>query len=218
MSLIDKLRWNREKRKSEMQQISVDFQWGYEKKGDPGDLEQLKHFKLFKYGHSRKALNLIKQTQNNIQHQIFDYEYVISTGNSSALFRQTVYFANSRSLTLPQFYQKPENFLEKLLAFLGMEDIDFEKFPEYSDKYHLKGEYESVIRYYFSPDILYLLSNQYKLSMEGMHFYFILYQHKKVIPGTQLASFKNLGMMLTELFLARSSEATKLLEGEWNGG
>lgn len=212
MSLLDKLIWNSAKRKQEMQQFSADINWSYDEIGNPGIIKQLEQFKLFKFGSSRKIKNLIYRQELQTSYQIFDYQYEINTGKSSHVYRQSVFFGDSKLLSLPQFYQKPEDFLEKLMQFLGLDDIDFEKFPEYSDKYHLKGEFESVIRYYFSEDILTLLSNQFRLHMEGMNYYFILYQNKKVIPAAQMTSFKNLGLMLSELFHARSSEASQLLK------
>lgn len=173
---------------------------------DTGLVQQLSEFKLFKKGSSKKINNLIIQSELNLKNQVFDYQYTISTGKSSKTFRQTVLFIDSRELSLPQFYQKPENFLNKLLAFLGFEDIDFIHFPEYSDKYHLNGEYEEVIRHYFTKEVLELLTTQKDLYMEGMNYYFILYQYDTLCSVDNIDAFRNLGIMLYQLFLLRSKE------------
>ncbi|HEX5624837.1 MAG TPA: hypothetical protein VFX48_02375, partial [Saprospiraceae bacterium] len=145
------------------------------------------------------------------QSQLFDYSYTISTGKSSIQYHQTVFFINSKQLALPQFHQKPETFFTRLWSALGMEDIDFNNFSEYSDRFHLKGPYEEVIRYYFSKEVLSLLSNQPPFYMEGMNYYFILYLHNKLCPPEQLTALRNLGMMLYELFKIRTQESEQLL-------
>jgi hypothetical protein len=193
-------------RNQSMRSAAVDMNLKFADLNDTGMHKQLSEFKLFRTGGSPKITNVISETGLNSENHLFDYEFVISTGKSSKTFKQTVLFINSKNLSLPQFYQKPESIFTKLFALLGFDDIDFSNFPEYSDRYHLKGEYEEVVRYYFSKEVLELLTAQKDLYVEGMNYYLILYQHDKLCPPSQLKTFRNLGLMLYKLFQLRSEQ------------
>ncbi len=201
-------------RNNALRSIASELNLKFTDHNDTGMHAQLSEFKLFDFGASPKITNVMTESMLNSENHVFDYEYVVSTGKSSKIFKQTVLFINSKELSLPQFYQKPENILTKFLALLGFDDIDFIRFPEYSNKYNLKGEYEEVIRYYFSKDVLELLTQQKDLYMEGMNYYLILYQNDKLCPPEQIKSFRNLGLMLYKLFLMRTKEDEERPDGE----
>jgi hypothetical protein len=206
MGFLRRLFDNDKSRNNAMRTIASELNLKFTDLNDTGMHAQLSEFKLFDFGSSPKISNIMTESMLNSENYVFDYEYVVSTGKSSKIYKQTVFFINSKELSLPQFYQKPENILTKFLALLGFDDIDFINFPEYSDKYNLKGEYEDVIRYYFSKDVLELLTLQKDLYMEGMNYYLILYQIDKICSPTQIKSFRNLGLMLYKLFLMKSKD------------
>lgn len=211
MGILNKLFGKEKQRSAYFQVLASQLNLKYEQQYDQGLIKQLSDFGLFKYGGSQKITNVLLEKAYDSENFLFDYQYVVSTGKSSVRFDQTVFFVNSKQLSLPQFVQKPESFFTNLMAYLGFDDIDFVKFPEYSDKFHLKGEYEEVIRYYFSEELLQLLSNQNSFNMEAMNYYFILYHQNKLINTTDLKAFRNLGMMLYNLFLIQSKKSDDFL-------
>jgi hypothetical protein len=204
MGFISRLFENQKGRTQKMKGVAAEMSMAFTELNDTGLHQQLSEFKLFKKGLHRKIRNLMMESLIDSECMIFDYEYVISSGHARRCFKQTVFFINSKSLSLPQFYQKPETIFTKLLALAGMQDINFENFPDYSGKNYLKGEYEEVIRYYFSKDVLELLTNHKDLYVEGMNYYLILYQHDKLCTPSQIKAFKDLGSMLYKMFLLRS--------------
>lgn len=212
MRIINKLFGNEKERSAAFQVLANQLNLKYESQNDFGLIKQLSDFGLFKYGSSQKISNLLTEKAFDSENYLFDYQYVVSTGKSAVRFEQTVFFVNSKQLSLPQFVQKPESFFTNLMAFLGFDDIDFAKFPEYSDKFHLKGEYEEVIRFYFSEELLQLLSDQNSFNMEAMNYYFILYHQNKLIHTSELKAFRNLGMMLFNLFLIQSKKSDNFLQ------
>jgi len=211
MGILNKLFGNEKQRSASFQVLANQLNLKYEPQNDFGLIKQLSDFGLFKYGSSQKISNILIEKAFDSENYLFDYQYVVSTGKSAVRFEQTVFFVNSKQLSLPQFVQKPETFFTNLMSFLGFDDIDFVKFPEYSDKFHLKGEYEEVIRFYFSEELLQLLSDQKSFNMEAMNYYFILYHQKKLIHTSELKAFRNLGMMLYNLFLIQSKKSDNLL-------
>lgn len=212
MGFLSKLFGNEEQRSAYYQVLASQLNLKYEQQNDLGLIKQLSDFGLFNFGSSQKISNVLIEKSLDSENYLFDYQYVVSTGKSSVRFEQTVFFVNSKQLSLPQFVQKPETFFTNLMAYLGFNDIDFAKFPEYSDKFHLKGEFEEVIRFYFSEELLQLLSDQKSFNMEAMNYYFILYHQNKLINTSELKAFRNLGMMLYNLFLLQSKKSDDFLQ------
>lgn len=166
-----------------------------------GTKAYLKGFELFKSG-SGKIRNLSQQKSSSLDTEIniFDYKYTVSTGKTSVTYDQTVFFVNSKKLGLPQFYMKPENIGHRIAAFLGWEDIDFEKYPAFSDKYHLTGEHEDFIRHTFNDLVLKFFSKTSGWSIEAANYYLIFYSHNSLVPENIIFDFHRLGMGIFELF------------------
>ncbi|MBK7232587.1 MAG: hypothetical protein IPH93_10075 [Saprospiraceae bacterium] len=172
-----------------------------------GLIAQLQQLELFKAGANKKIENLVG-FQNYISDKyIFDYSYLISTGKTSHTFHQTVLFIDCRELSLPDFFLKPENFFDTLKEWFGYKDIDFLSHPDFSDDYRLTGEYESVIRYYFSQEILELLTQYKSFWMEASNYYLIIYRDKQLIDPLQLKAFAQFGLMIYELLKVRSHKS-----------
>ena len=190
-----------------IQRFAIEQDLEYMAQDKAGLLGQLNQFRLFKPASRKLISDIAYKTLELGNFYQFDYHYTQSTGKSSVTHRQTVVYIESKELSLPQFYQKPENFFTRLGALLGFKDIDFINFTEYSDKFHLVGEFESVVRYYFTDSVLNILTRQQDVYMEGMNYYFILYQFDILQKEEGLKAFKNLGMLLYDLFKSRSIES-----------
>lgn len=161
----------------------------------------LRDFKLFKRGGRRKILNMMQHQSalNEMDIRIFDYQFTVSTGNSSRTFKQTVFFVESKKLGLPQFLMKPENFLHRIAAYLGFEDIDFEEYPKFSTQYYLKGEDEDYIRGTLNDDFLKFFSIERNWYLEGLNYYLIFYKFNKLLPPTNIKDFHRKGLKLIEI-------------------
>jgi len=80
------------------------------------------------------------------------------SGSSSSRTRSTTrtfaYF-ESPDLRWPTFTLQPEGMLVSLFSDLvGVQDIDFDEFPVFSQKYHLSGRRPDRVRCFFTPDLL----------------------------------------------------------------
>ena len=102
-------------------------------------------------------------TAAGINLMIFDYEYIVGSGKSSSVFKQTVASFQSDKLHTPVFQLYPEGFMARIGHALGSQDIDFDEYPIFSKQYQLKGK-EEPIRQFFSKPIL-----DYFTAMEGWH-------------------------------------------------
>lgn len=76
---------------------------------------------------------------------IFEYTYVIHTGNSSHPVTQTVAILNNEH-NFPDLDMGSESFFDRFKEYFGAQDIDFSSHPDFSNKYRLRGEQEQTIR------------------------------------------------------------------------
>ncbi len=166
-----------------------------------GTLNLLGDFKLFRKGSRKRIEHLMWHNDHlgDLKTRIFDYRYTISSGKSSKTFKQTVFFVQSKALGLPKFYLRPEHFFHKIGAWLGIEDIDFEHFPVFSDQYHLKGEEEQIIREAFTEDVLHYFTIESGWQLEGLNYYLIVYKENVLLQPLQIRTFYHQGLEMHNL-------------------
>jgi hypothetical protein len=188
------------KRKEEMERLAFELDMEYIGDEEWGMLNRLKGFNLFKRGGRKKIFNLMQRKGPFLDEQIaiFDYFFIISTGKTTKKFYTTVFFIQAKSLGLPEFMMKPENFFHKIGSFFGMQDIDFEEHPEFSNKYLLKSEDEERMRDVFHDDVLRFFTVEKNWTVEGVGYFLTLYQYDKLLSERHIKDFYKKGMQLYE--------------------
>jgi hypothetical protein len=175
----------------------------YLDKDEYGVIGYLKEFELFGRSPSSKGIsNLCHRKSHSLDYEVnmFDYKYTIMVGKTPVTYRQTIYFVNSKSLDLPIFMMKPENLMHRLGTYFGIDDIDFEDYPVFSDTYLLKGEDEDYVRHHFDDKILKFFSNTTGWTIEASNFYLLFYRDKELIPVEELSDFFKMGEGVYALF------------------
>lgn len=166
-----------------------------------GEKALLQYFELFRRRNGKiRNLCLSRADMTEPRYNIFDYRYRVATNNTVRTYDQTVFFANSKQLGLPEFIMKPEHLGHRLSAFLGWEDIDFENYPIFSDKYHLSGEDPDFIRARFDDQVLRFFSKTSGWTVEAANYYLIFYSHDSLVPPNILMDFYRLGVGIVDLF------------------
>ena len=79
-------------------------------------LSELKIFKLFNSGHSRKMKNVIKGVTDIATIAIFDYQYTTGSGKNQNTHSHTIVAMKSDDLKIPSFTLRPEQ-LFRLVRF-----------------------------------------------------------------------------------------------------
>jgi hypothetical protein len=178
--------------------LGLDFQaedeWGL--------LALLEDFRLFNRGIGKEISNIMRSRDDLLESdlRIFDYKYVISTGNSSRRFRQTVFFMDSRKLGLPDFRMRPEQFIHKIGALIGFEDIDFEDHSDFSNQYYLKSSDEYYLRASLQEGFFKFFSVEKGWYLEGLNYYLIFYRKDVLFPPDKIRNFYRMGMEVFDLF------------------
>ncbi|MFK7980720.1 MAG: hypothetical protein AB8G86_12115 [Saprospiraceae bacterium] len=189
-------------RTEQLERIAKELELSFAAKDEFGLINLLKDFKLFRRGGRKRITNILGEKEESLEgdFRVFDYRYTISTGKSSRTFRQTVFFVQSKKLGLPEFYMQPEHFFYKIGNYLGIEDIDFEEFPQFSDQYWLKGKDEAAVRRSMNAEILHFFTIEKYWSLEGLNYFLIFYSKNKVLHGDQVKMLYHKGKQIVEMF------------------
>lgn len=199
-----------EGRKKQMEQIAFELQMQFSEKDDWGLRRRLSDFHLFKKGHSKEIFNVISKKETFLEEQffIFDYKYTIQAGNTPVKHYQTVFHIQSKKLGLPEFLLKPESFFHKIGAFLGMQDIDFEEHPEFSQKNLLQGEDEDLVRNMMTvnPLLFRFFTVERDWSLEGVGYFMVFYSQQKLLHPGIVKNFLKKGMEVYDILKSKEEE------------
>lgn len=194
-------RKKKEARTRAMAKIASSLDLSFSEKDDERTLKLLGGFKLYMKGGRRNVGNVLsKKSEFLDEENVFDYSYVISDGNSSRKISQTVFFVKSKELKLPRYNLKPEKIFHRIGIFFGMQDIDFEEFPTFSDQYLLQGPDEDFIRATFDKRILTFLTDNSGWHIEGNNYFLIIYKHGKIIQPKSIKSFIEMARKISTYF------------------
>lgn len=199
-------RYRVSERKDAFSACANELDWKFKPSGDQTLIKWLLDFDLFREGTSKKVLPLIIQESDELEFTcLFDYEYTISTGKSSATFRQTVYFRYSKVLALPHFLMIPEKWYHRIGTALGMQDIDFVEYPVFSKNYLLRGKDEDYVRYHFDhPEMMRFFDHQSFYSLEGVNYLMILYINNMILPPVEMLRLVRIGNTLHNFFAEKT--------------
>jgi hypothetical protein len=201
MAFFEKL--DQVERRDALRKTAFDLNMDFQEEDEFGMMALLRDFRLFKKGHSKKITNILHKVGELMEEKVnvFDFKYTISANNHSKTYRQTVFFMQSKRLALPEMLLKPESFFHKVGAWLGMQDIDFEEFPDFSDRYLLKGEDENRIRQAMGNEaVVRFFMVEKDWCMESVGFFLILYKENALATPAHIKSFYEQGMALCHYF------------------
>lgn len=188
-----------------MKNVAFDLSLDYIDKDTKLLLPLLKGFRLFRYGRRKSIRNILYHQDPMLEFKlyIFDYRYVVGSGNNRRVFNQTVFFIQSKKLGLPEFWMKPENFFHKIGEFLKLsQDIDFVDYPQFSKQYRLKGEDEDYIRASMNDQVLHFFTINKNWSLEGVNYYMAFYKKNRIIAPAMIKDFYKKGVHLAKLLEA----------------
>lgn len=99
--------------------------WTYEPGDDSGRPSRYARFKPFGLGHSRRAQHVLHRRLDDVDVEVFEYQYTVQTGKHSQTYVFTV-AAGTMPLDGHGLVVKTEHLGHKLVDALGGEDIDVE--------------------------------------------------------------------------------------------
>ena len=181
--------WRERKRRQQLRQVADDLGLEYVAKGEHPLYSVVHDFRLFSHGRSRKRSKLIAGETDDLTIGVFDYAYTTSSGENSTTHRQSVVALHSDAIVIPCFNLRPQNMLDRLGAAMGLQDIDFENHPNFSQMFVLQGEDEAAIRTFFDGDWLDFLENYRGFSIEGRNGSLIFYKARYRIRPNEIKNY-----------------------------
>jgi hypothetical protein len=192
------------KRRNEIRKMADDLDMDFYNSDEYGLVDYLEGFKIFSEGRRKSIKNMLIRVDGtlDLDIRIFDYQFVVGGGNSTHVFKQTIFYLHSKKLSLPQFLLKPEHFFHKIGHFLGMpQDINFEAFPEFSKQYLLKGENEEEVRATLNDDVLHFFTVEKNWSLEGHNNTLLFYKKGKRQSPETIKDFYNKGLLIYKMLI-----------------
>lgn len=148
---------NRKKARERTEALRVtaaQLRWNFAEAAPLNMIAGLENFVLFNSGHSKEIKNMMYGEASGIKAAVFDYTYVTGSGKNRSVHNQSVVYLEPANLRVPYFSLRPENFLHKIIAAFGYQDIDFGQRPGFSQNYVLRGQDEPAIRQVFNDRLL----------------------------------------------------------------
>jgi len=189
-------------RKENLKVVANQLNMDYSATDDFGMINLLKDFKLFRKGFSKKITNILQEKDEFLASdiRIFDYQYAQRYGKTTKTYKQTVFFIQSKALDLPKFYMEPEYFFHRIANFFGINDIDFEAYPEFSKQYLLKSKEEHRLRNKLNEEVLHYFTIEKDWCLEGLNYYLILYIEEGVFLAKDIPYLYEKGKEIVGLF------------------
>ncbi|WP_438964347.1 SulP family inorganic anion transporter, partial [Winogradskyella sp.] len=132
----------------------------------------LKKFHFFEIRPIERKYNCLKGTFEdlNVSWEIADVTFNEGQAFTAETFNTTLMILKLNK-KIPVFTMEKEAVLEKLfdrvMAFTGYKDIDFEMYPDFSNKFLLMGNNESEIRSFFTDEIVRFFENNQIYHLES---------------------------------------------------
>ncbi len=158
------------------------------------DTSYLKNFHFFEIRQIERKSNCLK---GNIEGHNMSWEIADVTFSEGAAFTAEVFNTTVMVLKLdksvPVFSIEKEGVIEKLfdrvMAFSGYKDIDFELFTKFSDKFLVMGREETEIKAFFNKDIISFLESRQVFHIESNGEALLIFDRFKLARTDETISF-----------------------------
>jgi hypothetical protein len=174
-------------------------------------LEYLKKFHFFEIRPIERKNNCLKGTFEDLD---VPWEIADVTFNEGQAFTAETFNATLMVLQLdkemPVFTMEKERRFDKLfdrvMAFTGYKDIDFDMYPSFSNKFLLMGKNESEIRSFFTDEVIRFFENRQIFHLESNGESLLIFDKIKLARTDETMAFIDFGKKLATLLHAEIKE------------
>lgn len=170
----------------------------------------LQKFHFFEIRPIERKYNCLKGTFNemDMSWEIADVTYNEGQAFNAETFNMTLMVVKLNR-KIPVFTLEKEGVLEKLfdrvMAFTGYKDIDFEMYPDFSKKFLLMGNNESEVRSFFTDDVIRFFENKQIFHLESNGDSLLIFDKIKLARTDETITFIDYGRELAELLYNKTS-------------
>ena len=191
-------------RQKRLKSLAIDKEYQYSSQIDWNTI-YLKKFHFFEIRPIERKYNCLKGTfkDSNVSWEIADVTFNEGNAFTAETFNTTLMILNLNK-KLPTFTMEKEgvlgNIFDRVMAFTGYKDIDFEMYPNFSKKFLLMGENESEIRSFFTDEIIQFFENHQIYHLESNGESLVIFDKIKLARTDETIAFIEYGKELASLF------------------
>lgn len=171
----------------------------------------LKKFHFFEIRQIEGKYNVLRGTYEGLD---VSWEIADVTFNEGQAFTaetlNTTVMVLRLNKNIPIFTMEKEGVLEKMfdrvMAFTGYKDIDFDMYPDFSEKFLLMGNNESEIRSFFTDEIIRFFENHHIYHLESNGEALFIFDKMKLARTDETIEFIEYGKELAALLEAPAKE------------
>lgn len=173
--------------------LAYEMNYTFRRKDKYDFFRLLKGFDLCKTHRLKKARNIISKTDPWKEEEIFIFDFVTVNFLSCQWFknrssRQTVFFASSKYLELPELMIKPKH-QSKQWELFNSRVITFEHHPEFDKKYFVKGDNAAFTKKMVNRFLIHYLTHMDGWTIESLNFLLIIYKRGHLVPPEEMQEF-----------------------------
>ena len=190
-------------RQKRLRNLATEKEYQYSSQVDWNTL-YLKKFHFFEIRPIESKYNCLKGTYEDlgVSWEIADVTFNEGKAFTAETFNTTLMILKLDK-KLPIFTMEKEGVLGKIfdrvMAFTGYKDIDFEMYPDFSKKFLLMGENESEIRSFFTEKIIHFFENHQIYHVESNGESIVIFDKIKLARTDETIAFINYGKELASL-------------------
>ena len=170
----------------------------------------LKKFHFFEIRPIERKYNCLKGTykESKVAWEVADVTFNEGNAFTAETFNTTLMILKLNK-KLPIFTMEKEGVLEKIIdrvmAFTGYKDINFEMYPDFSKKFLLMGPDEDEIRSFFTDEIIQFFENHQIYHIESNGESMVIFDKIKLARTDETISFIDYGKELASLLHKKTS-------------
>ena len=190
-------------RQKRLRNLATEKEYQYSSQVDWNTI-YLKKFHFFEIRPIESKYNCLKGTYEDlgVSWEIADVTFNEGKAFTAETFNTTL-MVLKLDKKLPIFTMEKEGVLGKIfdrvMAFTGYKDIDFEMYPDFSKKFLLMGENESEIRSFFTEKIIHFFENHQIYHVESNGESIVIFDKIKLARTDETIAFINYGKELASL-------------------
>ena len=190
-------------RQKRLQDLANEYDYEYNTKVD-WNTSYLKKFHFFEIRPIERKTNCLRGffSEFSVEWEISDVTFNDGAAFSSETFNTTVMFLKINK-NIPIFAMEKEGIIEKIfdrvIAFTGHKDIDFEMYPDFSKKFLVTGNDESKIRSFFTDSLISFFENTQIYHLESNGEGLIIFDKIKLARTDETIALINYSKQLIKL-------------------
>lgn len=197
-------------RQKRLRNLATEKDYQYSSQVD-WNTKYLKKFHFFEIRQIEGKYNVLRGTYEGLD---VSWEIADVTFNEGQAFTaetlNTTVMVLRLNKNIPVFTMEKEGVLEKMfdrvMAFTGYKDIDFDMYPDFSEKFLLMGNNESEIRSFFTDEIIRFFENHHIYHLESNGEALFIFDKMKLARTDETIEFIEYGKELATLLEAPAKE------------